>query len=97
MGGGRTTSRSTGDHTADHEVTVVGGQGPRDSSRRAAVTTLRPGRQAVKRRTQAMRMFVTLVGPQDVDVTAYRPGTLREKLFGRRRLPSSHPAAAYRR
>ena len=30
--------------------------------------------------------------------TAYEPGTLREKLFGRgRRLPDSHRAAAYRR
>lgn len=29
--------------------------------------------------------------------TAYRPGTLREKLTGRARLPSSHPAAGYRR
>ncbi len=29
--------------------------------------------------------------------TAYRPGTLREKLFGRARLPESHPAAQVRR
>jgi alkanesulfonate monooxygenase len=29
--------------------------------------------------------------------TAYRPGTLREKLFGRARLPSNHPAARARR
>lgn len=29
--------------------------------------------------------------------TAYRPGTLREKLFGQPHLPPSHPAAAYRR
>jgi FMN-dependent oxidoreductase (nitrilotriacetate monooxygenase family) len=28
--------------------------------------------------------------------TAYRPGTLREKLAGRARLPQGHPAAAYR-
>ena len=27
----------------------------------------------------------------------YAPGTLREKLFGRARLPARHPAAAYRR
>ena len=27
----------------------------------------------------------------------YAPGTLREKLFGRARLPVRHPAAAYRR
>jgi alkanesulfonate monooxygenase len=29
--------------------------------------------------------------------TAYRPGTLREKLYGHPRLPSNHPAAASRR
>jgi hypothetical protein len=28
--------------------------------------------------------------------TAYRQGTLREKLFGRSRLPESHPGAAVR-
>jgi alkanesulfonate monooxygenase len=28
--------------------------------------------------------------------TAYRPGGLRQKLFGRPRLPDGHPAAAYR-
>jgi len=27
---------------------------------------------------------------------SYEPGTLRQKLFGRDRLPDSHPAAAYR-
>ena len=26
----------------------------------------------------------------------YRPGTLRQKLFGRDRLPDTHPAARYR-
>ena len=29
--------------------------------------------------------------------SGYAPGTLREKLFGRARLPARHPAAAYRR
>ena len=29
--------------------------------------------------------------------TAYRPGTLREKLYGTPRLSSGHPAAAFRR
>ncbi len=28
--------------------------------------------------------------------TGYEPGTLRRKLFGRDRLPTNHPAAAYR-
>lgn len=31
--------------------------------------------EPVRHRTQALRTFVTLVGPQDVDVVAHRPGT----------------------
>lgn len=31
--------------------------------------------EPVRQRTQALRTFVTLVGPQDVDVVAHRPGT----------------------
>ena len=45
--------------------------------------------------------FVELVVPElqrrGVYKLDYRPGTLREKLFGRARLPDNHPAAKVRR
>ncbi|HTV44927.1 MAG TPA: LLM class flavin-dependent oxidoreductase [Stellaceae bacterium] len=49
---------------------------------------------------ESLRDFVDLVVPvlqeRGVYKRDYRPGSLREKLFGRSRLPASHPAAAYR-
>jgi FMN-dependent oxidoreductase (nitrilotriacetate monooxygenase family) len=50
---------------------------------------------------ESLRDFVDLVVPilqeRGVYKRDYRPGTLREKLFGRARLPPAHPAARYRR
>ncbi len=44
--------------------------------------------------------FVDLVVPElqrrERVKRAYAPGTLRDKLFGRARLPDSHPASALR-
>ena len=50
---------------------------------------------------ESLEDFVDLVVPilqeRGVYKRDYRPGTLREKLSGRARLPAAHPAAAYRR
>jgi FMN-dependent oxidoreductase (nitrilotriacetate monooxygenase family) len=50
---------------------------------------------------ESLRDFVDLVVPilqeRGVYKHDYRPGTLREKLFGRAQLPPAHPAARYRR
>ncbi len=50
---------------------------------------------------ESLEDFVDLVVPilqeRGVYKRDYRPGTLREKLSGRARLPATHPAAAYRR
>jgi long-chain alkane monooxygenase len=50
---------------------------------------------------ESLRDFIDLVVPilqeRGVYKRDYRPGTLRDKLFGHARLPATHPAAAHRR
>ena len=42
------------------------------------------------------QMLVPILQDRGVYKTAYSDGTYREKLFGRARLPASHPGAQYR-
>jgi len=50
---------------------------------------------------ESLADFIDLVVPilqeRGVYKRDYRPGTLRDKLFGRPRLPATHPAAAFRK